>query len=210
MQMLGQTTLGIAILALLALMVASKWAATGAILDRPHGNFLVQLVNIFNLFFLLVVNPLAAILLIAGRMDTIDPTHFSFGPQPVTLSAEALGLLLYVGGVSFMGWALLVLGRNYQLGGSVPRPEDELITNGPYRFVRHPMYAAALSIAAGLALLIQSGGVLCVLLVYLLLIRRLIPLEEERLSGVYGERFATYRQRTGSLLPHLPVSAGDS
>ena len=54
MHLLGQRTLGIAILFLLVMLVTVKRAATGSILDKPKGSLLVQLVNVFNLFFLLV------------------------------------------------------------------------------------------------------------------------------------------------------------
>jgi len=77
MYLIDQRILGGLIVLLLAVLVATKQIATGSILDRPKGNFLVQLVNIFNLFFLLVVNPLVAILLHAasgsGRSDS--PGH---------------------------------------------------------------------------------------------------------------------------------------
>ena len=63
MHLLDQRILGIAILCLLGILVTVKRVSTGSILDKPKGNLLVQLVNIFNLFFLLIVNPLAAILL---------------------------------------------------------------------------------------------------------------------------------------------------
>jgi hypothetical protein len=55
-----QQILGMAILFLLGMLVTVKRAATGPILDKQKGSLLAQLVNIFNLFFLLVVNPLAA------------------------------------------------------------------------------------------------------------------------------------------------------
>jgi hypothetical protein len=51
MHLLDQKILGIAILLLLAMLVIVKRAATGSILDKPKGNLLVQLVNVFNLFF---------------------------------------------------------------------------------------------------------------------------------------------------------------
>jgi len=51
--LLDQRILGIAILFLLGILVIVKQVATGSILDEPKGNFLVQFVNIFNLFFLL-------------------------------------------------------------------------------------------------------------------------------------------------------------
>jgi len=54
-----QRALGIAILFLLGMLVTVKQVTAGSILDKPKGGFLPQLVNIFNLFFLLVVNPVA-------------------------------------------------------------------------------------------------------------------------------------------------------
>ena len=77
MNLLGDTALGIIILLLLGMLVIVKRAATGDILDKPQGNLLVQLVNIFNLFFLLVVNPLAGVLLLAHRMALLDPTNLT-------------------------------------------------------------------------------------------------------------------------------------
>jgi hypothetical protein len=44
---------------------------------------------------------------------------------------EAAGLGMYVSGFLLMAWALITLGRNYQLGGSAPRPEDKMIVDGP-------------------------------------------------------------------------------
>jgi len=60
MVLLDQRILGIVMLCLLGLLVAVKQVATGSILEKPQGNWPVQVVNIFNLFFLLIVNPAAA------------------------------------------------------------------------------------------------------------------------------------------------------
>ncbi|MBE3134876.1 MAG: hypothetical protein IMZ55_15520, partial [Acidobacteria bacterium] len=54
MHLLDQEILGIAILCLLGMLVIVKQTATGSVLDRPRGDLLVQAVNVFNLFFLLV------------------------------------------------------------------------------------------------------------------------------------------------------------
>ncbi len=50
MHLLNQRILGITILILLGMLVAVKRVATGSVLDKPKGNLMVQLVNIFNLF----------------------------------------------------------------------------------------------------------------------------------------------------------------
>ncbi len=183
MHLIDQMILGIAILFLLGILVTVKQVTTGSILDKPKGNLMVQLVNIFNLFFLLIVNPLAAILLITHRLEMIDPTYITID-KPWILNI--IGLVIYVIGYLFMSLALITLGRNYQLGGSIPRSNDRMVMDGPYRLVRHPMYTAALSISLGLACLIQSWGFFCVFCIYLVLIFLLIPMEEDGLQKVYG------------------------
>jgi protein-S-isoprenylcysteine O-methyltransferase Ste14 len=203
MHVLDQTILGMLILLLLGMLVIVKHRATGSILDKPRGNLMVQLVNVFNLFFLLVVNPLAAVLLITRHLETVDPTHATIDGPWVLLVVEIAGLVVYVVGYLLMAWALITLGRNYQLGGSAPRPEDTIVTNGPYRLIRHPMYTAALSISLGLAALTQSWAFFGVFCVYLVLVLPLIPMEEDGLRRAYGEQYATYQQAAKKLLPFV-------
>ncbi len=203
MHLFDQRILGIAILFLLGMLVTVKRATTGSVLDKPKGNLMVQLVNIFNLFFLLVVNPLAAILLITRCMAAIDPTHITINVPWVLTVLEIVGLALYAIGFLLMAWALIALGRNYQLGGSAPRSEDKMVMNGPYRLIRHPMYTAALSISLGLAGLIQSWAFFCVFCIYLMLILPLISMEEDELRKAYGERYGTYQRKTKKLIPFV-------
>jgi protein-S-isoprenylcysteine O-methyltransferase Ste14 len=203
MHLLDQRILGIAILFLLGMLVIVKRVATGSILDNPTGNLMVQLVNIFSLFFLLVVNPLAAIFLITRRLATIDPTHMTINEPWIWIVVEIVGLVLYVTGYLLMAWALIMLGRNYQLGGSVPRAEDKMVMDGPYRLVRHPMYTGAWSISLGLSCLIQSWVFFCVFCIYLGLIFLLIPMEENDLRKAYGEQYGAYRQKTRKLIPFV-------
>jgi protein-S-isoprenylcysteine O-methyltransferase Ste14 len=200
MNLLGDTALGIIILLLLGMLVVVKRVATGDIFDKPRGTLLVQLVNIFNLFFLLIVNPLAGVLLLAHRVALLDPMNLNVEDPLILTLVELGGLILYVAGFLVMAWALVSLGKNYQLGGSAPRSEDKMIVDGPYRLIRHPMYASALSISLGLGLLIQSWAFLLVFGVYLLLIILLMPLEEERLLNAYGDEYLAYQRRTHKLL----------
>ena len=203
MHLFDQRILGVIILFLLGLLVFVKQMATGSILDKPKGNLLIQLVNIFNLFFLLIVNPLAAILLIARSLETIDPTHISIEAAWLLMVLEIAGLGVYVMGYLLMAWGLIGLGRYYQLGGSVPRAEDKMVMDGPYGLIRHPMYTAALSISLGLACLIQSWAFFGVFCIYLVLILILIPVEEDGLRHVYGEQYRTYQRKTKKLIPFV-------
>lgn len=203
MHLLDQRLLGITILFLLALLVVFKKRATGSILDRPPGDLLVQLVNLFNLLFLLVVNPLSGLALVTRSVAAIDPTHVTIDTPWVWTVLEGVGLVTYVAGFLLMGWALTTLGRNYQLGGTAPRSEDTMVTEGPYRIVRHPMYTAALGISLGLACLVQSWALLCVFVIYLVLVLLLIPVEETGLRKAYGEQYVAYRQGVRRLIPFV-------
>lgn len=203
MHLLDQRILGIVILFLLGMLVIVKQVATGTILDKPKGNLMVQLVNILNLFFLLVVNPLAAILLILRCLATIDPTQMAINEPWILMVLEIVGLMLYVIGYLLMAWALITLGHNYQLGGSAPRSEDKMVMRGPYKLVRHPMYTAALSISLGLAWLSQSWAFFGVFCIYLVLILPLISMEEDGLQKAYGEQYVAYQRKTKKLIPFV-------
>jgi protein-S-isoprenylcysteine O-methyltransferase Ste14 len=203
MHLFDQRILGIIILVLLGALVAAKRIATGSILDKPKGSFLIQLVNSFNLFFLLLVNPLAALLLITRQTEMINPTPIIINSSRLVSFLETAGLMIYVTGYLLMAWALIQLGSKYQIGGSVPRLNDHMEINGPYHWIRHPMYTAALNISLGLACLTQSWVFLGIFLSYLVLILSLIPLEEEGLQQAYKKQYDDYRRKTRELIPYV-------
>lgn len=200
MSTLDQRTLGIIVLSLLGLLVIVKRVATGSVLrDRPGGGLRLWLTHVFNLSFLLVVNPLAGILLVSRKLE-LDPTRLALEPPWLALGQLA-GLLLTVAGYLLMAWALLRLRGNYQPGGNTPRATDRMVVAGPYRLVRHPMYSAALCIALGLAGLTQSLACLAVFVIYLVLIGLLIPAEEAVLKRAYGDQYVAYQRQVGRLIP---------
>ena len=205
MHLFDQKILGLVILFLLGVLVVVKRMATGSVLDRPKGNFLIQLPNSFNLFFLLIVNPLAALLLIIRRMEIIDPFRVTIDEPWILLGLEIIGLVMYVIGYFLMARTLITLGGNYQLGGSAPRSEDKMVIDGPYKVVRHPMYTAALSISLGLACLVQSWAFFLVFCIYLVLIIPLISVEveEDGLRKAYGEHYVTYRLKVKKNIPFI-------
>ncbi len=201
MHLLDPVVLGVVILVLLRVLVAVKQVSTGSVLDRPGGTFLVRLVNLFNLFFLLILNPLAAVGLLRRSLLRIDPTHAQLAPGSLLLRVKMIGLLLYFGGFGLMAWELITLGRIYQLGGTAPRRGDDVVLTGLYRSIRHPVYSAAISISLGLACLIQSLAFLAVFVIYLVWIIPLIRLEEQQLLRVDGKKYAAYQHGKARLVP---------
>jgi protein-S-isoprenylcysteine O-methyltransferase Ste14 len=83
-----------------------------------------------------------------------------------------------------------------------PRPGGRLVTTGPYRFVRHPMYAAVMLFAAGCAIGYGEPwrGALLVALAAVLHVKAGI---EERLLAAAHPGYADYARRTPRLVPFL-------
>ena len=73
---------------------------------------------------------------------------------------------------------------------------SRLVTHGPYRFTRNPMYMGMTLLYAGLALRANMGWPLLLLpLVLLTLVRLVIRREERYLASAFGAEYEAYRQR---------------
>ncbi len=86
-------------------------------------------------------------------------------------------------------------------------PEHQIITSGPYGYLRHPLYAGALLIWFSVALSFQSGVVLGITVLYVLPAYLVYMRSEERmLLSHFGEPYDRYRERVGLLFPRLGAS----
>jgi protein-S-isoprenylcysteine O-methyltransferase Ste14 len=108
------------------------------------------------------------------------------------------GLALMAAGIGLRAWSIVTLGRFFQYQIKV-QPGHQVVTSGPYRFVRHPSYTGIAMVLAGIAL--ASGDVWSLLAVAVLggagLVVR-IRAEERQLTQALGaeyERFAAGRKR---------------
>ncbi|WP_447972002.1 methyltransferase family protein [Nitrospira sp. Kam-Ns4a] len=120
---------------------------------------------------------------------------------PLLPAGAALRALL-LAGVLLGLWAVATMDRRSFTVLPDVRPGGSLATSGPYRYIRHPMYAAVL--LAALALVLDHPSVARLLAWAVLLADLLVKLHyEERLLA---ERFPEYRDycaRTARLIPFL-------
>jgi protein-S-isoprenylcysteine O-methyltransferase Ste14 len=125
-------------------------------------------------------------------------------------SAASMALPLALSGCLLaLAGAALVLRSRAELGPAwsfVPKADQGtgLVTTGPYRFVRHPIYLGLALLAMGEALAFGSWPALMIVL------SGIVPTfawraraEEKLLSRTFGERYAVYRQRAKMIIPHL-------
>jgi protein-S-isoprenylcysteine O-methyltransferase Ste14 len=117
------------------------------------------------------------------------------------VTLEAIGAALFACGIALAVWARLHLGRNWGMPMS-QRAEPELVTSGPYRFVRHPIYTGLLIAMLGTALVNNLLGliVVAVLVAYFYYCGRT---EERNLTGTFPTAYPEYKRRTKMLIPFL-------
>lgn len=122
-------------------------------------------------------------------------------PAPVRWAGAGLGVVT----LPLLWWVFESIGENVTPTVAT-RKDHELVTSGPYRLVRHPLYSVGTTFFASLSLLaanwfmaLSSLSVLSMLLVRL-------PKEEERLIERFGDEYRDYSKRAGRLLPKLKGS----
>lgn len=110
--------------------------------------------------------------------------------------------LIFAGDLLFI-WSHKALGSNWSPILEI-RKGHTLVTDGPYRFIRHPMYAAIFLIGIGVSLLSANW---IVALSYMMptaslyLVR--VSDEEEMMIGQFGDEYRQFMTRTGCLIPKL-------
>jgi protein-S-isoprenylcysteine O-methyltransferase Ste14 len=112
------------------------------------------------------------------------------------------GFAIVLLGLGFTVWARIVLGRNWS-GIVTVKQDHELVTAGPYRWVRHPIYTGLLAAFAGSA--IARGewrGVLAVAIAFAALWRKLV-LEERWMIETFGDAYLEYRRNVRALIPFV-------
>lgn len=112
------------------------------------------------------------------------------------------GLCLTVLGAALAIVSRVLLGRNWSATVQL-KQEHELITTGPYRFVRHPIYTGLLLMFLGNALMVGDCRGLLAVAIVLASFWRKLRLEEAWLSERFGEPYRLYQSRTKALIPAL-------
>lgn len=117
------------------------------------------------------------------------------------VAVAVLGTVLFAGGIALAVWARVHLGRNWGMP-TTQRVEPELVTSGPYRFVRHPIYTGLLVAMLGTALVDSLTGliVVAVLVAYFYYCG---IVEERNLTATFPKAYPEYKSRTKMLIPFL-------
>ena len=111
------------------------------------------------------------------------------------------GLILLFLGIVLREWSIWILGRHFTVRVQV-RKNAKLITQGPYKYIRHPSYTGSLLTFAGIPLAVGTWlGALIVLIIRLIAVQYRIRVEEEALQAAFGSEYEEYKKRTWKLFP---------
>lgn len=111
----------------------------------------------------------------------------------------AIGALICVSGIALAVWARVDLGRNWGMP-MTQKSEPELVTSGPYRLVRHPIYSGLLVAALGTVLVTNLLG-LAIVAVMTAYFYYCASVEERNLTATFPVAYPAYRARTKMLIP---------
>jgi protein-S-isoprenylcysteine O-methyltransferase Ste14 len=145
-----------------------------------------------------VVPLLIAVWLLAARHVPIRQLNESV--LPYGLGLVATGVALTAAGLAFAVWARVHLADNWS-GMVTVKQAHALVRDGPYRFVRHPIYTGLLVALIGSALVRNEWrAVLAVAIAFAALWRKL-QVEEQFMTEVFGDEYRRYRQEVPALIP---------
>jgi protein-S-isoprenylcysteine O-methyltransferase Ste14 len=121
---------------------------------------------------------------------------------PLTLWPVRLGAALTVAGVAFAIWARMWIAGNWSSDVTLKR-DHELIVDGPYAFVRHPIYTGILLGLIGTALAVGEWRALLGVAIAAGAYWRKLTIEESVMRRQFGEAYARYAERVPALVPFV-------
>ncbi|HEY6496297.1 MAG TPA: isoprenylcysteine carboxylmethyltransferase family protein [Trebonia sp.] len=115
--------------------------------------------------------------------------------------AEVIGLVLWVAGLGLAVWARLYIGRNWGMP-MTRREHPDLVTTGPYRFIRHPIYSGMLLALIGTAVATTLFALIIVAVIggfFVFSASR----EERFLAQEFPDSYPDYQAGTKMLIPFM-------
>jgi protein-S-isoprenylcysteine O-methyltransferase Ste14 len=135
---------------------------------------------------------------ILSLLGVLDPIPALDGPV-----GHVVGVVLAVGGIALTFAAQLAMGDSWRVGVD-PEERTVLVTDGPFRLVRNPIYSAILPKVFGLVLMVPSAlAVAAIVTLFVGLELQVRLVEEPYLLRTHGDEYATYAARVGRFVPNL-------
>jgi protein-S-isoprenylcysteine O-methyltransferase Ste14 len=137
----------------------------------------------------------------------INPRWMAWSALPLPTAVRWGGVVVGLATLPLIYWVLRSIGRNIS-ETVLTKTDHRLVTHGPYRWVRHPLYTVATMAFVALGLIAANAFILALgLLIFVGMAVLIVPREEAELSAKFGPAYEAYRRRTGGLFPRFVSAA---
>jgi protein-S-isoprenylcysteine O-methyltransferase Ste14 len=169
-----------------------KSQSTGEKLDRRQE----------GLFVLATLRPLGAAFWFGVLAWMINPALMAWSSMPVPLALRLLGVGWFFAGCALLVWTFRSLGKNLT-DTVVTRKHHTLVMDGPYRWIRHPLYSSAVLVVSAICLITANWFLLATGVAVLSVLIMRTRTEERNLVARFGESYQNYMTRTGRFVPKI-------
>ncbi|MBI5352056.1 MAG: isoprenylcysteine carboxylmethyltransferase family protein [Chloroflexi bacterium] len=165
---------------------------TGETISRKiDGNWMMTVIKIGGL-----------ILWLSPFVYLLNPAWMAWSktglPEPVRWLGVGMGIFCMLG----IYWLFSSIGNNISPTSGV-RKKHELITSGPYRWVRHPLYTVGASMFISFGMMADNWFIATMGILTFILMAIRTPKEEANLINKFGDEYREYISRTGRFLPKI-------
>jgi protein-S-isoprenylcysteine O-methyltransferase Ste14 len=167
-------------------------SSTDERLDRRQEGWLI----------LLSLRPLALAAMVGLMAFLIEPSWMAWASFHLPSWVRWSGVCLGVGSGGLLIWTFRSLGHNLT-DTVVTRRNATLVTDGPYRWVRHPFYLAfAMAVVANTLITANVYLAITGTAAFLAIVAR-TSIEESKLINRFGQDYVDYMRQTGRFLPRI-------
>lgn len=133
----------------------------------------------------------------------VNPSWMAWASLALPTWTRWVGAVLGLLSIFSAYWVFSNIGRNVS-ETVLTKHDHELVTTGPYRWIRHPLYSTGIALFLGAGLMMANAFVLALVAIVVASVRFVvIPKEEDELVQKFGDAYRSYMRRTGRLLPRI-------
>jgi protein-S-isoprenylcysteine O-methyltransferase Ste14 len=130
-------------------------------------------------------------------------SHYQFASITDNLMMQYVGLFVYASGVILRWWGIHVLGSNFSRHIKV-NDATNLVSDGPYRLLAHPLYFGILLSLTGIALSLNTwAGLLGAWFVMMPVLIYRIQMEERAMTAQFGDSYTVWLKKRRRLIPFI-------